>query len=157
MKKASDLYSLTRRELILLEMFNMLDDEEQVQRLCSLSGYLLGRKIISEDDSMKYLREIKKTDSLFQLPVSWVYRYKTSLYILLRIFSLCILPTNSMIVSLYFKGTPPLSDVHNSTHFHDCGNIEAHFHNYGNIEPHPPHHAVVCYNITICNRNQTGR
>lgn len=25
MKKASDLYSLTRRELILLEMFNMLD------------------------------------------------------------------------------------------------------------------------------------
>lgn len=65
MKKASDLYSLTRRELILLEMFNMLDDEEQVQRLCSLSGYLLGRKILSEDDSMKYLREIKKTDSLF--------------------------------------------------------------------------------------------
>ena len=60
MKKASDLYSLTRRELILLEMFNMLDDEEQVQRLCSLSGYLLGRKILSEDDSMKYLREIKK-------------------------------------------------------------------------------------------------
>lgn len=60
MKKASDLYSLTRRELILLEMFNMLDDEEQVQRLCSLSGHLLGRKILSEDDSMKYLREIKK-------------------------------------------------------------------------------------------------
>ena len=60
MKKASELYSLTRRELILLEMFNMLDDEEQVQRLCSLSGYLLGRKILSEDDSMKYLREIKK-------------------------------------------------------------------------------------------------
>lgn len=28
MKKASELYSLTRRELILLEMFNMLDDEE---------------------------------------------------------------------------------------------------------------------------------
>lgn len=45
MKKASELYSLTRRELILLEMFNMLDDEEQVQRLCSLSGYLLGRTI----------------------------------------------------------------------------------------------------------------
>ena len=45
---------------LLLEMFNMLDDEEQVQRLCSLSGYLLGRKILSEDDSMKYLREIKK-------------------------------------------------------------------------------------------------
>ena len=64
----------------------MLDDEEQVQRLCSLSGYLLGRKILSEDDSMKYLREIKKTDSLFQLPVSWVYRYKTNLYILLRTF-----------------------------------------------------------------------
>lgn len=42
----------------------------------------------------------KKTDSLFQLPVSWVYRYKTNLYILLRTFSLCILPTNSMIVSL---------------------------------------------------------
>lgn len=60
MKKASELYSLTRRELILLEMFNMLDDEEQVQRLCSLSGYLLRRKILSEDDSMKYLREIKK-------------------------------------------------------------------------------------------------
>ena len=100
MKKASELYSLTRRELILLEMFNMLDDEEQVQRLCSLSGYLLGRKILSEDDSMKYLREKKKTDSLFQLPVSWVYRYKTNLYILLRTFSLCILPTNSMIVSL---------------------------------------------------------
>ena len=60
MKKASDLYSLTRRELILLEMFNMLDDKEQVHRLCSLSGYLLGRKILSEDDSMKYLREIKK-------------------------------------------------------------------------------------------------
>ena len=60
MKKASDLYSLTRRELILLEMFNMLDDEEQVQRLCNLSGYLLGRKILSEDDSMKYLYEIKK-------------------------------------------------------------------------------------------------
>ena len=57
MKKASELYSLTRRELILLEMFNMLDDEEQVQRF---SGYLLGRKILSEDDSMKYLREIKK-------------------------------------------------------------------------------------------------
>ena len=60
MKKASELYSLTRRELILLEMFNMLDGEEQVQRLCSLSGYSLGRKILSEDDSMKYLREIKK-------------------------------------------------------------------------------------------------
>ena len=60
MKKASELYSLTRRELILLEMFNMLDDEEQVQRLCSLSGYLLGSKILSEDDSMKYLSEIKK-------------------------------------------------------------------------------------------------
>ncbi len=44
----------------MLEMFNMLDDEEQVQRLCSLSGYLLGRKILSEDDSMKYLREIKR-------------------------------------------------------------------------------------------------
>ena len=44
MKKASELYSLTRRELILLEMFNMLDDEEQVQRLCSLSGYLLDAK-----------------------------------------------------------------------------------------------------------------
>ena len=65
MKKASDLYSLTRRELILLEMFNMLDDEEQVQRLCSLSGYLLGRKILSEDDSMKYLREIKKRLTVF--------------------------------------------------------------------------------------------
>ena len=60
MKKASELYSLTRRELILLEMFNMLDDEEQVQRLCSLSGYLLGRKFLSEDDSRKYVREIKK-------------------------------------------------------------------------------------------------
>lgn len=65
MKKASDLYSLTRRELILLEMFNMLDDEEQVQRLCSLSDYLLGRKILSEDDSMKYLREIKKRLTVF--------------------------------------------------------------------------------------------
>ena len=29
MKKASELYSLTRRELILLEMFNMLDDEDR--------------------------------------------------------------------------------------------------------------------------------
>ena len=38
MKKASELYSLTRRELILLEMFNMLDDEEQVQRLCMRCG-----------------------------------------------------------------------------------------------------------------------
>ena len=65
MKKASELYSLTRRELILLEMFNMLDDEEQVQRLCSLSGYLLGRKILSEDDSMKYLREIKRLTVFF--------------------------------------------------------------------------------------------
>ena len=68
MKKASDLYSLTRRELILLEMFNMLDDEEQVQRLCSLSGYLLGRKILSEDDSMKYLRETKNRLRLFNSP-----------------------------------------------------------------------------------------
>ena len=68
MKKASDLYSLTRRELILLEMFNMLDDEEQVQRLCSLSGYLLGRKILSEDDSMKSLREIKKKKALTFFP-----------------------------------------------------------------------------------------
>ena len=32
MKKASELYSLTRRELILLEMFNMLDDEEQAHQ-----------------------------------------------------------------------------------------------------------------------------
>lgn len=60
MKKVSDVYSLTHREFLLLEMFNLLDDEEQVQRLCSLSGYLLGRKILSEDIALKYLNEIKK-------------------------------------------------------------------------------------------------
>lgn len=60
MKKASELYELSRREIILLELFNHMDDADQVQKLCGLAGYLVGRGIISTDESLEYMQEIKK-------------------------------------------------------------------------------------------------
>lgn len=42
----------------------------------------------------------RKRLTVFQLSVSWVYRYATNLYILLRMRSLCIFPTISIIASL---------------------------------------------------------
>lgn len=76
----------TRKNMIKMLLYASDDDIEAFDRLV--------------DYYISLRAENKKTDSLFQLPVSWVYRYKTNLYILLRTFSLCILPTNSMIVSL---------------------------------------------------------
>ena len=46
MRKASELYELSRREVLLLELFNHMDDTEQIQKLCGLAGYLVGRGII---------------------------------------------------------------------------------------------------------------
>ena len=62
MKKASDLYELSRRELLLLELFNRMDDDEQKQKLAGFIGYLMGRGILSEDESFEYLKEIKGKD-----------------------------------------------------------------------------------------------
>ena len=62
MKKASDLYELSRRELLLLELFNRMDDDEQKQKLPGFIGYLMGRGILSEDESFEYLKEIKGKD-----------------------------------------------------------------------------------------------
>ena len=62
MKKASDLYELSRRELLLLELFNRIDDDEQKQKLTGFIGYLMGRGILSEDESFEYLKEIKGKD-----------------------------------------------------------------------------------------------
>lgn len=62
MKKASDLYELSRRELLLLELFNRMDDDEQRQKLTGFIGYLMGRGILSEDESFEYLKEIKGKD-----------------------------------------------------------------------------------------------
>lgn len=60
MKKASELYELSRREIILLELFNRMDDADQIQKLCGLTGYLVGRGIISTEESLEYMQEIKK-------------------------------------------------------------------------------------------------
>ncbi len=60
MRKASELYELSRREILLLELFNRMDDTEQIQKLCGLAGYLVGRGIISTEESLKYMQEIKK-------------------------------------------------------------------------------------------------
>ena len=62
MKKASDLYELSRRELLLLELFNRMDDDEQKQKLTGFIGYLMGRGILLEDESFEYLKEIKGKD-----------------------------------------------------------------------------------------------
>ena len=62
MKKASDLYELSRRELLLLELFNRMDDDEQKQKLTGFIDYLMGRGILSEDESFEYLKEIKGKD-----------------------------------------------------------------------------------------------
>ena len=95
------------------EMFVESDDDffEKIDRI--MAGENETRKnmfkalLYASDDDIEALARIierfqmqKKTDSLFQLPVSWVYRYRTNLYILLRVLSLRIFPTNSMIVSL---------------------------------------------------------
>lgn len=58
LKKATEFYSLSSREVILLELFNLLDDAEQIDKLCSLSGYLGGRGILSLEDSKNYLTRI---------------------------------------------------------------------------------------------------
>lgn len=60
MRKASELYELSRREILLLELFNRMDDTEQAQKLCGLAGYLVGRGIISTEESLEYMQEIKK-------------------------------------------------------------------------------------------------
>lgn len=60
MRKASELYELSRREILLLELFNRMDDTEQTQKLCGLAGYLVGRGIISTEESLEYMQEIKK-------------------------------------------------------------------------------------------------
>lgn len=61
MKKASELYELDRRELLLLELFNRMNDKEQIQKLCGLAGYLMGGGILSENEALEYLNEIKKS------------------------------------------------------------------------------------------------
>lgn len=60
MRKASELYELSRREIILLELFNRMDDTGQIQKLCGLTGYLVGRGIISTEKSLEYMQEIEK-------------------------------------------------------------------------------------------------
>lgn len=62
MKKASELYELSHLELLLLELFNRMDDNEQKEKLTGFIGYLMGRGIISENESFKYLKEIKGKD-----------------------------------------------------------------------------------------------
>lgn len=62
MKKASELYELSRLELLLLELFNRMDDDEQKQKFTGFIGYLMGRGILSEDESFEYLKEIKGKD-----------------------------------------------------------------------------------------------
>lgn len=60
LKKVTELYTLTSCEVILLELFNLMDDAEQIDKLCSLSGYLGGRGILSLEESKKYLMKIKQ-------------------------------------------------------------------------------------------------
>lgn len=60
MKKATELYMLNPREIILLELFELMNDDEQREKMCSLVGYLLGRGILSETDVLKYYKELKK-------------------------------------------------------------------------------------------------
>ena len=51
LKKITELYTLNSREIILLELFNLMDDTEQIDKLCGLSGYLGGRGILSSEES----------------------------------------------------------------------------------------------------------
>lgn len=60
MKKATELYALSPCEVILLELFNHLDNEEQINKLCGLSGYLGGRGVLSWEESKEYLMKIKQ-------------------------------------------------------------------------------------------------
>ena len=60
LKKITELYALNSREIILLELFNLMDDTEQIDKLCGLSGYLGGRGILSSEESKKYLNKIKQ-------------------------------------------------------------------------------------------------
>lgn len=60
MKKATELYALNPRELMLLELFELMNDDEQREKMCGLVGFLLGRGILSETDALKYYKELKK-------------------------------------------------------------------------------------------------
>lgn len=62
MRKASDLHELNQREQILLELFNRMDTNDQKGKLCVFIGYLCGRGIISEEESVKYLKSVKQKD-----------------------------------------------------------------------------------------------
>ena len=55
LKRITEFYSLTPRETILLELFNLMDETEQIDRLCNLAGYLGGRGILSLEESKKLL------------------------------------------------------------------------------------------------------
>ena len=54
LKKITEFYSLTPRETILLELFNLMDETEQIDKLCNLAGYLGGHGILSLEESKNY-------------------------------------------------------------------------------------------------------
>ena len=60
MKKITELYALNSREIILLELFNLMDNTEPIDKLCGLSGYLGCRCILSSEESKKYLNKIRQ-------------------------------------------------------------------------------------------------
>lgn len=60
MKKATELYALNPREIMLLELFELMNDNEQLEKICGLVGFLMGRGILSETDALKYYKELKK-------------------------------------------------------------------------------------------------
>lgn len=60
MKKATELYTLNPREIMLLELFELMNDNEQREKMCGLVGFLMGRGILSETDALKYYKELKK-------------------------------------------------------------------------------------------------
>ena len=60
LKRITEFYSLTPRETILLELFNLMDETEQIDRLCNLAGYLGGRGILSLEESKNYYAKIKQ-------------------------------------------------------------------------------------------------
>lgn len=60
MKKATELYALNPREIMLLELFELMNDNEQREKMYGLVGFLMGRGILSETDALKYYKELKK-------------------------------------------------------------------------------------------------
>lgn len=61
LKKITELYALNSRKIILLGLFNLMDNNtEQIDKLCGLSGYLGCRWILSSEESKKYLNKIRQ-------------------------------------------------------------------------------------------------